>query len=235
MGSTIDHDQNVDVTGKVNQIADLTRTPLKELADEGLLTADQLQQAIESGDLFQEVVKPLLLDAVTRVYSAGKMIDSALLEGVKMIPLVPIADFDPAKKFVKGTQDGVKIGWVGDNLKGILKRHKKISVSKANLRCHKLKEPSVDGPIVKALGGRELISTNFAHMWEMMKKQGNGEEGDLLVNGYANIFYIPDPEDEAVIWAVRCSWNAVLGGWYVVAFSITSPYGWFADYRVFSR
>jgi len=68
-------------------------------------------------------------------------------------------------------------------------------------------------------------------MFALMAEQGNGEDGILLTNGYANIFYIRDIK--GVFWAVRCLWGG--GGWRVGAGSVGSPDGWIGGGRFFSR
>ena len=64
-----------------------------------------------------------------------------------------------------------------------------------------------------------------------MAEQGNGEDGILLTNGYANIFYIRDIK--GVFWAVGCYWGG--DGWDVSADSVGAPDVWDGGNRVFSR
>ncbi|MFA6275071.1 MAG: hypothetical protein WCX70_02925, partial [Candidatus Paceibacterota bacterium] len=59
----------------------------------------------------------------------------------------------------------------------------------------------------------------------------NGENGVLLNNGYANIFYIRD--QAGVLRAVRVGWSD--GGWYLSAYSALRPNGWRGGRQVFSR
>jgi len=68
-------------------------------------------------------------------------------------------------------------------------------------------------------------------MFALMAEQGNGEDGILLTNGYANIFYIRDIK--GVFWAVDCDWSG--DGWSVDASSVGSPSGWGGGNQVFSR
>ena len=58
----------------------------------------------------------------------------------------------------------------------------------------------------------------------LIEKQKNGEDGLLLTNGYANLFYTP-----ACVVDVR--WYG--SGWDVDAYD-RDDYGWVAGYRVFS-
>ena len=65
-----------------------------------------------------------------------------------------------------------------------------------------------------------------------MEKQGNkGEDGILLNNGYANIFYIKD--QNGVLRPVGVYWCD--DGWLVSAYSVGRPSRWDAGGRVFSR
>lgn len=181
-------------------------------------------------------LKAILLPAFTRLGGEVALVDSALLEPVTIVNFPAVEAFSAKEKFSIGTQDGVVIGWLGDNFKkhflnGVGKNE--IDVPEAQLRVHKLRKGSVDGPIIKELGGEEIVETNLATMFEAMKKQGSGQTGDLLVNGYANIFYIRD--DSGTLWAVDCYWRSGRRCWCVEARPIARPGGWAADYRVFSR
>jgi len=68
-------------------------------------------------------------------------------------------------------------------------------------------------------------------MFALMAEQGNGEDGILLTNGYANIFYIRDIN--GVFWAVYCCWDG--DDWCVNANSVGNPNGWSSGNQVFSR
>lgn len=104
-------------------------------------------------------------------------------------------------------------------------------ISEQTLRYHKLRKSSVDGPIITELGGEEKSETTLTEMFSLMEKQKNGEDGVLLDNGYANIFYIRD--QNGVLRAVIVYWNG--DGWRVSAHSIEDPRRWGDGYQVFSR
>lgn len=95
------------------------------------------------------------------------------------------------------------------------------------LRYHTLNRGSVDKPIIAELGGE----TTLAEIADCMKKQANGENGALLTNSYANIFYVRD--SSLALRAVRVGWYG--GGWNVGADSVGHPVEWDAGCRVFSR
>jgi hypothetical protein len=140
------------------------------------------------------------------------------------------------EKFVldTGRKAKVKISYLGDNFKAwFLNGAGKTEdpITEQTLRYHKLRQSSVDGSIIAELGGEEKSETTLAEMFSLMEKQGKGEDGVLLNNGWWNIFYIRD--QSAVLRAVCVRWDD--GGWRVVAGSVEDPYRWSVGRRVFSR
>jgi hypothetical protein len=88
--------------------------------------------------------------------------------------------------------------------------------------------------IIPELGGEAKAETTLTELYDLLKKQGNGEkEGALLVDGREHIFYIRN------IWgflrAVSVHWNA--NGWHMCSFvnSFEYPDEWPTGDRVFSR
>lgn len=139
-------------------------------------------------------------------------------------------------KFVVNTKRNapVKISAVWDNFTAwFLSGNGKTEdlITEQTLRYHKLRQASVDGPIIQELGGEAKAETTLTEMFSLMEKQKNGEDGVLLNNGYANIFYIRD--QNGVLCAVFVLWRGA--GWYVRAGGVTRPFRWDAGYRVFSR
>jgi hypothetical protein len=65
----------------------------------------------------------------------------------------------------------------------------------------------------------------------MMERQANDEEGELLNNDYANIFYVRDITN--TLRAVIVYWYG--DGWDVKANSVEGPVEWDAGDSVFSR
>lgn len=123
----------------------------------------------------------------------------------------------------------VKIAFIGDNFKDNFLGTTEEDVLPTKLRIHRLTESSLDAPIIAALGGRH--ETKLAHLHQLLLRQPKGEEGDLLTNGYANIFYIRDATNK--LWAVDVGWSDA--GWRVSAFSVEDPHGWLDGRQVFSR
>jgi len=159
--------------------------------------------------------------------------------------LVPVGDavevpaieaFRAKDHFRVDKPDEVRIGWIGDNFRGnFLAGDGKVEadIAEATLRVHKLVKASVDGPIIAELGGEGIAETSLAQMYELMKAQGQGQQGILLTNSCLNIFYVRDAKN--VLWAVRCNWSSGSGYWYVDADPVTFPNTWYAGSRVVSR
>lgn len=99
------------------------------------------------------------------------------------------------------------------------------------LRYQTLNQGSVDGPIIVELGGENRSETTLAEVFALMQKQANSEQGALLINGCANIFYVRDAS--GVLCAVGVHWDG--DGWRVGACSVGNPDEWYAGCRVFSR
>jgi hypothetical protein len=147
-----------------------------------------------------------------------------------------IEKFVASEKFIldTGSKAKVKISYLGDNFNAwFLNGDGKIEepIAEQCLRFGKLRKFSVDGPILEELGGEAKAETTLSEMWDLMLKQAKGEKGDLLTNGYANIFYIRD--SAGVLRLVRVCWYD--DGWYVSAFSVEYPFWWHVGDQVFSR
>lgn len=125
----------------------------------------------------------------------------------------------------------VKISYLGDTFEGWFLDKIEEPTGRSTLYAHKLLKASADGPIIMAFGGEDEVAATLAEMFHLMKQQANGEDGPLLTNRYANIFYIHDVN--GVLRAVYCNWNGY--GWDVDACSVRPPVEWRAGCRVFSR
>ena len=104
-------------------------------------------------------------------------------------------------------------------------------ISEQTLRYCKLRQSSVDDPIITELGGEAKAETTLSEMFSLMEKQKNGEDGVLLNNGYANIFYIRD--QKGALRTVNVRWRG--DGWVVRAYSVENPRRWVDGFQVFSR
>lgn len=110
--------------------------------------------------------------------------------------------------------------------------------------------PKVEGPFMgKNLCGYKIVSnaivasklSNFNNpqsivitlreAFIMLRRQWDGGEGDLLVDGRANIFYIRDINSEVrpvfAFWTVQ--------GWVFYTIAIIYPIAWYVGHRIFSN
>jgi hypothetical protein len=162
----------------------------------------------------------------------------AILELVSTV-VIPATTrkFVAKERFVRdiGPKAKVKISYLGDTFtEWFSSGDEKIEdpITEQTLRYHKLRQLSVDGPIIAELGGAEKSETTLSEMFSLMEKQGKGEDGVLLNNDYANIFYI---KDSALVLRTVCVRWSVVGGWYVFARFVEHPRRWRVGYQVFSR
>lgn len=195
----------------------------------------------QNGDLWEQQLKQFLLKEPCWTEGCGTQVTEpkptpSILEPVSTVVVnATTCKFVAKKKFVINTNRNapVRIGYLGDNFKVcFLNSGDKTEdpISEQTLRYHKLRQYSVDGPIITELGGEAKAETTLSEMFSLMGKQKHGEGGVLLNNGLANIFYIKD--SAGVLRAVCMGMD--YGGWRVEAHSVEHPRGWLAGRRVFS-
>jgi len=136
-----------------------------------------------------------------------------------------------AKFVAKSRLKAANVGWTDDNFNQLFRDKVEEQVSDATLVVSRLEKGSLDAPILAELGDR--AETQLAHMFALLEKQNKGEQGVLLTNGYANIFYIRGTDGN--LWAVGAVWGSGGGCWGVGAYSVESPGRWNVGCQVFSR
>lgn len=196
------------------------------------LSAVERQYWIRNGTELGEVLAKALKRNLVAVAVASTLL---VLVGTVSVSATT-EPFVTKNKFVVNTERNapVKVSYLGDNFKAwFLSGDGKTEdlIGEQTLRYHKLRQSSVDGPIIAELGGAEKSETTLSEMFSLMEKQGKGEDGVLLNNGLANIFYIRD--QKGVLRTVLVSWND--DGWNVRAHSVEDPDDWDAAFQVFSR
>jgi hypothetical protein len=129
------------------------------------------------------------------------------------------------------TINGVKFYDLGDNFKKIMLPMVEGVVEATTLQSYELLCNARDLAILKELpSGREV--TTLGQLHHQLTLQGEGQEGALLANGYANIFYVVGADGN--LWAVGAYWGSGRG-WSVCANPVGYPNDWDAVRRVFSR
>lgn len=92
------------------------------------------------------------------------------------------------------------------------------SVLEATLVPFNLNEAAAGSAIIADLGGEDRAEVALSQIWRLLERQPNGEEGVLLTNGYANIFYVRNITGVLVV--VTVVWIALKNGWQVYAGSL---------------
>ena len=139
-----------------------------------------------------------------------------------------------AKEGFKLKSDGGPCSYLGDNFeKWFLQGDGKVEepIPEMVLDYAKLLRSSKDGSVITSLGGEKVVEAKLSSILCLMSQQEKGQDGTLITNGYANIFYVEDIN--GALRAVRVVWEG--DGWGVSACSVEGPYGWLVGFRVFSR
>lgn len=163
----------------------------------------------------------------------GKIVFDPILNSVGIVALDVTTDgFVAREKFVINTSMTalVKIGFIGNNFTNWFlsgRGTREVPKGFTTLKYSILTKDSVFDPILAELG--ENAETTLTEVIQLMELQGHGNNGVLLIDGFANIFYVRD--QEGALRSVVVIWNDV--SWRVSAFETTNPREWHADNQVF--
>jgi hypothetical protein len=147
---------------------------------------------------------------------------------LRRITTVQVSD---VKKFVaKDHLQEANVGWTSDNFKKLFLDMVEENVPEAVIAIHRLEKNSLDPPVLTELG--ERAKSQLAHFFGLLKKQSQGQEGILLVNGCANIAYIIG--NDGNFWAVYAYWHSGNRCWYLDARSVGHPHEWSAGRQILS-
>lgn len=199
------------------------------------LPSKKVQEILESGlltDIRDGNMHLVDRDAIRKLLGLAPL--EAWFEYIDFVEIPSSPEpFIAKEKFVVNTHDDtkVKISGLGETFeKNFLPKREKPCAS-STVHSRELLEKLTSKQIREKLDCDDKLETTLYEMFFMLEKQGNGESGSLLTNGFANIFYIRD--GAGMLWAVRCSWHD--DGWYVGAFFVDYPFEWFESFRVFSH
>ena len=103
------------------------------------------------------------------------------------------------------------------------------SMPEVTYRKYKLQRIAPDGPIITALGGETKVEGTMSAVFALLQRQGNGGDGFLQTNGYANVFYSRDKHSE--LCAIRIGWTSE--GWVIDAISVQDPLAWNGQHHIF--
>ena len=102
--------------------------------------------------------------------------------------------------------------------------------SATSLQSFTLVKDALDTQIRAGLPENHLVEP-----WQiaaLITKQPKGEEGDLLTNGYANLFYVKGKAEQ--VFVVHVHWFAGNREWYVNAWKLVENDRWYSGHRLFS-
>lgn len=115
------------------------------------------------------------------------------------------------------------VRWMGNNFHAQFLGLEVPATGPSTLKVEKLEKDSLDTEILAKLGDKAEISIQEFKTFLATNRESSGWF----------IFYLRGKDGN--LWAVGVHWRAGYGGWYVSAFSVTSPNGWDADNQVVSR
>ncbi len=137
-----------------------------------------------------------------------------------------------ATKFVaKDRLRSCNVGWTGHNFKKLFLEKVEENVPEAKLAVSWLERNSFDVPILTELGDKAEVKLSY--LFDLLAKQSNGEDGVLLTNGCANIFYVCGVDGN--IWPVDAFWYSDVHSWFVEACSVELLDRWNGGFQIFFR
>lgn len=124
----------------------------------------------------------------------------------------------------------VKVAYRGDQFTAWFKEKVETNPRTGELTAFNLPRVMTDAELIAHLGGEARAEVSLAEVWQLVERQKNGEEGVLLTNGWANLFYVEDAN--GVLRVVDVYW--LDDGW---CFNADALYGfrWSDARRAFSR
>ncbi|MDB5187939.1 MAG: hypothetical protein JWO50_459 [Candidatus Kaiserbacteria bacterium] len=166
---------------------------------------------------------------VNAIRNRGNVVEKRL-EFVATTSVAAIESFKSFESFKKGKKGPVQIYSVSDDFKKHFGGKEEGASEAVDLKIHKLLVRSLDVLVIKELADKFEIT--LGQFFALLKKQGKGEAGVLLLEGYNVIIaYIRD--DEGILWAVFAFWDTSRG-WCIDVHSIAGV-GWLGSSRVLSR
>lgn len=196
----------------------------------GNLSNDALKEGIEVLNLFGGDNGPAWIAYLKKVRKAGlpdqpPAAKPSVLVPVNTIELGIVETHDPDSFYRE--RSGL---WVSDEFRRLVvtKAKRLENLDPAALRSYDLAKNAYDREITPELGENYIFDESelCARIAQMISKQPNGEAGDLLVNGYANLFYVAG-------CVVNVLWDADYRKWNVYAWGLDDD-TWVAGDRAFS-
>ena len=137
--------------------------------------------------------------------------------------------FVSSESFTKSNTK-VKFGYIDPLIEKLFGKIRE-DVPAGEVAIHALLEDQHDPEIMVSLGPQSVRYTKLGQLYQLLEAQGEGQEGPLLVNGYANVAYVID--ENGAPWAVGAYWYG--DGWFVCVCSVARRGRWLAGSRILSQ
>lgn len=177
----------------------------------------------------EDTIKRLSDEFAQKLVAASQDLNK-ILAFVATVAVPAVTKFVAADAFGENNPAGIKFYLWPDFSRLFLGKTEE-NVPTANITIHTLVRSLLDAPIMDKLGERKIIK--LTQFYALVKAQAHGEAGPLLTNGYANIAYIEDAEDN--VWAVGAGWDRGRRGWSFGAGPVAGPRAWGAGRQVLSQ
>jgi hypothetical protein len=186
-----------------------------------------------------EAVRVFVASVVNHRHKAEQLVlhDPASLLVLRKWTTLEVKNWKPfvvREKFVRhgGVWAELQITYFGDDFLPWFGDMKVMPLTRKRILDYQiLSRETLDEELLLALGGEIEARTSIADFYELLRRQPTScENGVLLNDGRANIFYIRDISGTLRAVAVRKCGK----GWYVFTCSITDWDRWRDGYRVFS-
>lgn len=200
----------------------------KEIEKVGV-TAERLYEAMKSKE-----TRKAMAEACAKVLGS---VSSRILKYLELLnPQIPISSVSFSKEEFFDSKLGVKI-YIGGNFDNWIKPElsEKIPAFNGNLASYKLTKNMYDSEIRSEIGEDQVFTPDeaMAIVFTIISKQPNGETGDFLNTGYANILYVRLQNGEVVSMGV--SWYSGDREWRLNSNRLDEDGRWLGGGRVFSR
>lgn len=159
--------------------------------------------------------------------------EDSLLELISTVTVPKTKKLVARDSFTINTESAapVKISYLCDDFCRWFLKKTEAPFDEVVLRCNILRRASIDRLIFAELG-KDKAEITLAQIYALMRGQKNGDDGILLNNGRANIFYVRDVN--SVLRTVFVYWRSG-AGWRVNADLVDGLCKWDDGCRVFSR
>jgi len=154
-----------------------------------------------------------------------------IVKQVQVLEKVGKVAFPGAKKFVASDKFTEPKFWLSEAFKTWMLPKVEKGVKPSTLAYGKIIQALIDEAIIRALGGIKKAEISLAEIFYLMSFQPNGDEGVLLTNGRANIFYVKDVK--GILRIVGVGWRH--GQWNLYTNQTSIQHGWGVEGRAFSR